>query len=201
MNAGDYQNLLSRLDSDDDFEIDDPDIGFETQDKDIKPKRQPYEVEFKVYGPKDIQAHQDQQIDAVSAILGQPPEATAILLRHARWNKERLIESYMDKQETVLEAAGLGTALAKLPEVKRVKGFTCEICCEDGDKLDTFSMKCGHRFCVDCYKHYLAQKIKDEGEAARIQCPGDGCNKIVDSKSLDLLVAIDLKDRYICKVI
>ena len=56
-------------------------------------------------------------------------------------------------------------------------------------------MKCGHRFCVDCYKHYLSQKIREEGEAARIRCPGDGCNRIVDSQSLDLLVSLDLKDR------
>jgi len=61
--------------------------------------------------------------------------------------------------------------------------------------LSTFAMKCGHRFCVDCYQQYLAQKIKEEGEAARIKCPGDGCNRIVDSKSLDLLVSEDLKDR------
>ena len=57
-------------------------------------------------------------------------------------------------------------------------------------------MKCGHRYCVDCYRQYLAQKIKDEGEAARIQCPTAGCNRIVDSKSLDLLVAAELKARY-----
>ncbi|KAI9685009.1 MAG: hypothetical protein M1822_005401 [Bathelium mastoideum] len=183
-------------DSDIDFDVDDPDVGFEAQDKDVKPRRKPYEVEYKVYGPADIQAHQDQQIDDISAILGQPPEATAILLRHARWNKERLLESYMDKQDAVLEAAGLGVSTTKLPELRKIKGFVCEICCEDRLGLDTFSMKCGHRFCADCYRHYLAQKIKDEGEAARIKCPGDGCNKIVDSKSLDLLVASDLRDRY-----
>lgn len=188
------------LDSDIDFDVDDPDVGFETQDKDIKPKPRPYEVEFKIYGPADIQHHQDQQIEEVSAILGLPPEATAILLRHARWNKERLIESYMDKQETVLEEAGLGQSSTKPLELKKVKGFVCEICCEDGPGLDTFSMKCGHRFCTECYRHYLAQKIKDEGEAARIKCPGDGCNKIVDSKSLDLLVAEDLKDRFVHKI-
>ncbi|KAF2237302.1 hypothetical protein EV356DRAFT_496894 [Viridothelium virens] len=186
--GGDYSDV--------DLDVDDPDVGFETQDKDIKPKRRPYEVEFNIYGPADIQSHQDQQIDEVSAILGQPPEATAILLRHTRWNKERLIEIYMDKQDTLLEEAGLGKSLAKLPELKKVKGFVCEICCEDGPDLKTFSMKCGHRFCLDCYRQYLAQKIQEEGEAARIKCPGDGCNKIVDSKSLDLLVTEDLKDRY-----
>ena len=73
------------------FEDDNPDVGF-TQDKEIiKSTRKPYEVDFKVFAPADIQAYQDKQIEEVSAILGQPSEATAILLRHLRWNKDRLI--------------------------------------------------------------------------------------------------------------
>lgn len=150
-----------------------------------------------MFSPKDIQSHQDKQIDEVSAILGQPSEATAILLRHLRWNKERLIETYMERPESVLETAGLGPESIQTPTTKVIKGFTCEICCEDTPGLETYALKCGHRYCVDCYRQYLAQKIKDEGEAARIQCPTSGCNRIVDSKSLDMLVAAELKSRYV----
>lgn len=103
----------------------------------------------------------------------------------------------MDRPEEVLENAGLGQDHRGQPKTKAVKGFVCDICCEDEPGLATYAMKCDHRYCVDCYRQYLAQKIKDEGEAARIQCPKAGCNRIVDSKSLDLLVALDLKQRYI----
>lgn len=183
---------------DSDFDMDQDDVGFESQDKDIKPTKHAYEVDFTVYNPEQIQSHQDKQIDEVSNILGQPPEATAILLRHTRWNKERLIDQYMEKTEEVLESAGLGeTADAHPPRLEKVPGFVCDICCEDDPNMETFAMKCGHRFCIDCYKQYLQTKIKDEGEAARIRCPGDGCNRVVDSKSLDLLVSSNLKDRYV----
>lgn len=189
--------MLMRLTCDTSLEFDDdePDVGF-SQEKDIKPSKKAFEVEFEIFSPGDIQAYQDKQIDEVSAILGQPSQATAILLRHLRWNKERLIEAYMDKPESVLETAGLGPESAQAPTTEVVKGFTCEICCEDTLGLETYALKCGHRYCVDCYRQYLAQKIKDEGEAARIQCPTAGCNRIVDAKSLDLLVAAELKSRY-----
>lgn len=147
-------------------------------------------------GPADIQSSQDKQIDEVSAILGQPSEATAVLLRHLRWNKERLIEAYMDGSEEILEDAGLGHQASQAPKTKVVKGFLCVICCEDGPGLETYALRCGHRYCVDCYRRYLAFKIKDEGEAARIQCPTSGCNRIVDSKSLDMLVSAEVKARY-----
>jgi ariadne-1 len=167
-----------------------------SQDKDIlRTTKKPYEVDFKVLDPGDIDREQSQQVNEVSLILGLPPESAAILLRFGRWNRERLIESYMDHPEETLEEAGLGTNFEGTPKTELSRGFTCEICCEDGDDLETYAMRCGHRFCVDCYRQYLAQKIREEGEAAKIECPGDHCNRIVDSKSLDLLVTDDLKER------
>ena len=163
--------------------------------KDLKPSKKAYEIDHNVYSPAEIQSHQERQIDEVSAVLGQPSEATAILLRHLRWNKERLIDMYMENSDAVLEEAGLGPNINSNPKTKIISGFTCVICCEDTPGLGTYALKCEHRYCVDCYRQYLAQKIKDEGEAARIQCPTSGCNRIVDSKSLDLLVAADLKSR------
>ncbi|KAL4750148.1 hypothetical protein BDW72DRAFT_176462 [Aspergillus terricola var. indicus] len=175
---------------------DDFDGGF-SKDKDIfSNTRKPYEVDFKVLSPEDIEREQNLQINEVSSILGLPPESSAILLRFGRWNREKLIESYMDHPESTLEEAGLGTNFESTPKTEVVPGFICDICCEDGDDLETYAMRCGHRFCVDCYRHYLAQKIREEGEAARIQCPGNDCHMIVDSKSLSLLVTDDLKDRY-----
>lgn len=173
---------------------DDGDDGY--NDKDLKPGKKAYEVNFKVYSPSDIQAMQDTQIAEVSAILDQPPENTAILLRHARWNKEKLIENYMEKEGDVLEKAGLGKKSTQQIQLRKIPGFVCDICCEDSPNLTSYALRCEHRYCTDCYRQYLSQKVKDEGEAARIRCPGDGCNRIVDSKTLDLLVADDLKSRY-----
>lgn len=176
----------------------DVDTGF-SDDKDLmENKRKPYEVEFKVLDPTDIEREQLVQVKDVSAILGLPPESTAILLRYGRWKQEKLIEEYMEKQEQTLEAAGLGTNFEGTAKTEVVPGFMCDICCEEEPGLETYAMRCGHRFCVGCYRHYLAGKIKEEGEAARIECPGDNCHRIVDSKTLDLLVTDDLKDRYVC---
>ncbi|KAH0538523.1 hypothetical protein FGG08_004910 [Glutinoglossum americanum] len=182
--------LLCYFDDDDDQGL------FDTQDKDIKSSHKPHEVDFKVIGPREIQAAQDKHIEEAALILGLPTETCAILLRYFHWNKDRLIESYMDRPEQVLENAGFGPSSKSPPKAQVVPGFVCEICCEDEPGLETYAMKCGHRFCVDCYRQYLTQKIKDEGEAARIQCPKEGCSRIVDSKSLDLMVPGDLHERY-----
>ncbi|KAK3385104.1 hypothetical protein B0H63DRAFT_522444 [Podospora didyma] len=180
----------------DDFDFDDepdPDLGIQ---KDAPPKKVAYDISFKVYQPSDIQKQQDDLINEVNMILDISKEEAAILLRYFRWNKERLIEDYMDKPLKVLEAAGLFQAAAGPPKLEIIPGFVCDICCEEEEGLQSFSIKCGHRYCVDCYRHYLSQKIQEEGEAARIQCPADGCNLIIDARSLDILVTPELTERY-----
>ena len=103
----------------------------------------------------------------------------------------------MEKPDTLLEEAGLGSDNQNAPMTRVIQGFMCEICCEEAPGLETYALKCGHRYCVECYQQYLVQKIKEEGEAARIQCPTSGCHRIVDSKSLNFLVAAELKSRCI----
>ena len=185
-----------------DLEFDDedePDVGF-SQDKEIiRHKKKSYEVDFSIHSPADIQAQQDKQIDEVSQILGQPSEASAILLRHLRWNKERLIEAYMEQPEVLLDSAGLGSGSVQAPKTQYMNNFTCTICYDDESEIETFALKCEHRYCVECYRHYLATKIKDEGEAGRIQCPTEKCSQIVDSKSMELLITAELKARYVQK--
>lgn len=187
------------MSGDEDFDFDDepdPDLGM-AQDFGHKKKKAAYEITYKVFEPQDIKKQQDVLIDEVNMILNISKEEAAILLRHFRWNKERLIDDYMDKgQHQVLEAAGLAQTDAKLPRLETIPGFVCDICCEEGEGLESFAIKCGHRYCVDCYRHYLSQKIREEGEAARIQCPADGCNLIIDARSLDLLLTTELTERY-----
>ncbi|TVY35644.1 E3 ubiquitin-protein ligase, partial [Lachnellula subtilissima] len=195
-------DMLQESDNDDgsadDFGFDEPepDLGYSQKGAVEKQEKRKFDITFKVYHPEDIQAQQDDLIDEVNMILDIRKEDAAILLRHFRWNKERLIEDYMDRPKKVLEDAGLGPSTTGPPKLEVIPGFMCDICCEDEKGLQSFAMKCGHRYCINCYNHYLGQKIKEEGEAARIQCPADGCKRIMDAKSLDLLVGADLQTRY-----
>jgi ariadne-1 len=199
--SSEEEDVLEDSDNDngsvDDFGFDEPepDLGY-TQKEQVKKEKRTFDTNFKVYHPDDIQAQQDDLIDEVNMILDIRKEDAAILLRHFRWNKERLIEDYMDRPKKVLEDAGLGPSTTGPPKLEVIPGFMCDICCEDEPGLKSFAMKCGHRYCADCYGQYLNQKIKEEGEAARIQCPQDGCKRILDAKSLDLLVTSDLQNRY-----
>ncbi|CAG8635575.1 28801_t:CDS:2, partial [Dentiscutata erythropus] len=195
-------------DSDEDYEVEDVDndeeVIAEEDDADFnftdvvaeKDRKKSYEVEFKVHSIQDIVKNQDEEVTHVSNMLLIQKQHAATLLRHFCWNKERLIERYMDATEEVLKTAGVIINDSMRPKFVKVPGFMCDICCDDDKDIETLALSCGHRFCQTCYKHYLTQKIKEEGESRRISCMANGCNVIVDENTVELVVDKDIHERY-----
>src|SRR5437667_12479485 len=72
-----------------------------------KNARKAHEVEFQPHSISDIRQTQETQIGNVAAVCFIDPTQAAILLRHHRWNKERVIESYMDDPDRTLKKAGI----------------------------------------------------------------------------------------------
>ncbi|KAK8088476.1 RING-5 [Apiospora hydei] len=93
---------------------DEPDLGLQKQKTPVA-----YDVGYKVYSPGDIQKQQEEMMNEVNMILEMSKEDAAILLRHFRWNKERLIEDFMDNSDKVVEAAGIVTSVANPRNSKR----------------------------------------------------------------------------------
>ncbi|OLL22500.1 E3 ubiquitin-protein ligase dbl4 [Neolecta irregularis DAH-3] len=192
-----FDNMSDKDISENDSEVDlyDDADGFDiiVSEKD---RRKAWEVDFRPHSEADIKKSQDKQIQEICDLLGQNKENSAILLRHFRWDKDRLIEKYMEDSERVNRQAGIIESEEAAPHIRKVTGFMCDICCDDED-VDTYAMLCDHRFCVGCYSQYLTSKIRTEGESQKIQCPGDKCRAAVDERTVRLLVDNSTYDRYI----
>ncbi|KAJ3111831.1 hypothetical protein HDU96_005310 [Phlyctochytrium bullatum] len=180
-------------DDDDEQELEEDGFPPVVAERDVK---RPYEVDFVVHSIDDIVAFQDKEVKHVAGILGCLEQHAATLLRHYKWNKERLIERYMDGPQEVCEAAGVILDVSKQPKFLVIKDFSCEICYNDEDGLQSLALSCNHRFCRDCYSRFLTQKITEEGESRRIQCPGSGCKLIVDEKTVELAVEPPVLEKF-----
>ncbi|KAJ3305102.1 hypothetical protein HDV03_002029 [Kappamyces sp. JEL0829] len=154
-----------------------------------------YQVDFKPLNTTELQGIIAGEMAHVSNILGCPPETASTLLRYFKWNKEKLIESYMEDDEATTKAAGV-LMFEDRPQLMAVPGFVCDICCNDEGDLKTLALLCQHRYCQDCYEHYLTMKITEEGESRHITCPGSGCKLIVDEKTVELVVKPDVFQKY-----
>ncbi|BGP39736.1 hypothetical protein JCM10450v2_003705 [Rhodotorula kratochvilovae] len=152
------------------------------------------QVEYKVLSLAQLEAQQKEAVAYVQDMLQLKPESAAVLLRYFNWKKDKLVETYMEDAEGTLAKAGIHENGAQ-PRLKRVRGFVCEVCYDDATK-ETLALSCDHRFCKDCYSHYISSKVTDEGESRRIECMQNDCNVIVDEKTVELLVPPDILGRY-----
>lgn len=162
-----------------------------------KNARKAHEVEYQTHSISDIRQTQETQISNVASVCNIDPSQAAILLRHYRWNKERIIEAYMDDPERTLRRAGIvmDDDSAGVNRIQKLRGFECEICFDDDNSRTSYALQCGHRACTTCWSMYLYKKIKEEGESSKVQCLFDKCHVIVDEKTVELLVQPDVFQR------
>ncbi|TDL25950.1 hypothetical protein BD410DRAFT_783951 [Rickenella mellea] len=78
-------------------------------------KRKVYEVDFESMSQDAVQALIKKDVDHISSIFGIDSGAASLLLRHMNWNKEKLIEKYMDNPTSLNIAAGVTVAPPPTP--------------------------------------------------------------------------------------
>eukprot|EP01119_Soliformovum_irregulare_P017106 TRINITY_DN5031_c0_g2_i1.p1 TRINITY_DN5031_c0_g2~~TRINITY_DN5031_c0_g2_i1.p1 ORF type:complete len:607 (-),score=164.31 TRINITY_DN5031_c0_g2_i1:116-1936(-) len=162
---------------------------------------------FKTFSPEEIVKEQEAEIKSISDLLEIPPSAASTLLRHFQWKREKLIERYFKNPEQVCKEAGVhidsnhatgsqSNPIQPQESSEDADEVTCSICYTDVERSESDALHCGHTFCNDCWKGYLTLKIT-EGEAARIKCPNQKCNLIVDENLVRSKVDSESFDRYL----
>ncbi|KAK3827425.1 MAG: hypothetical protein J3Q66DRAFT_320238 [Benniella sp.] len=187
---------LNSLDEESDMEYEQTeDIGFSDVVTD-KQRKKAYEVDFTVQKLQDIQTSQSSAANHVAGILGVTPEQATALLRSYKWNKERLVERYMDNSQEILDKAGVDLTDTRPRVHNQTPNFVCQICF-DGGEGTAVKLRCDHSYCSDCYQMYLTQKITEEGECRSITCPAVNCKVVVDEPTIKEVVEPHVYARYL----
>ncbi|KIY68447.1 hypothetical protein CYLTODRAFT_489736 [Cylindrobasidium torrendii FP15055 ss-10] len=183
----------------DDADDDGMDMDNEDFQIDAGPKRKPYETEHESLSQAEVERLMRREIEQTRNILGTDESVAGLLLRHMSWNKERLIEQYMDNPSKLTDAAGITIPEPPSPASaapvrsrssrpsskplphkrpspsKKDEPFVCPICFDDAPGLETSGLDCNHQYCIGCWTAYLSSKIRDEGEHF-IRCMAEGCS-------------------------
>eukprot|EP01112_Ceratiomyxa_fruticulosa_P005515 TRINITY_DN1616_c0_g1_i1.p1 TRINITY_DN1616_c0_g1~~TRINITY_DN1616_c0_g1_i1.p1 ORF type:complete len:552 (-),score=106.20 TRINITY_DN1616_c0_g1_i1:106-1665(-) len=122
-----------------------------------------------------------KQVDYICELFEFNQTTASSLLRHFKWNKERLIERLMEDQDRVFKEAGVFPSAPSSSSSSSQTTAACLVCCDDYPINETISLSCAHRYCLDCWKNYLSLKVQDEGShCVWTKCPSPGCNVLVD---------------------
>ncbi|QRG36796.1 hypothetical protein FDK38_001153 [Candidozyma auris] len=111
---------------------------------------------------------------ANTVIPGLSLDELLVMLHYKKWSVDELTSDFFDNSNRLRERCGLSEKVnAVYPITKKGSDFMCMICCESGP-LDTFSLSCGHEFCVPCYSQYLHIYV---GKGELIRCMEPSCSK------------------------
>lgn len=159
-----------------------------------KPIRLQRSNSFEVIDKNELVKESNKLVDEVIDVLGISRPAAATLLRHTKWNKEKLIEKYMENSEKLCNEAGIPQlALEKPPAAQK---YTCLICTEESQAAQTYALACGHRYCNDCWKSYLELKISSGPECVSARCPAPKCKAKVHEDAYNALVDPEMFAKY-----
>jgi len=157
---------------------------FELTDVAHKQHLKAHEIEFRVVPLSDILAEQFATTTQVAGILGLSVEHASALLRSFKWNKEKLLERYMESPDEILQRAGVVLNPRQPSTWQPPSDFICAICFGDDSTGSPFGLRCGHFFCHACYAQYVTQKVVEEGECRDILCPESGCSVVMDEQAI-----------------
>ncbi|TFK53757.1 hypothetical protein OE88DRAFT_1277996 [Heliocybe sulcata] len=166
-----------------------------------KEKKKSYEVDAESLSQAQVERLMSVDVDHIRGIFGVDAPVASLLLRYMNWNKERLIEKYMDDPTAINVDAGISAAdeepkvsraasttgptrttrsgklsKVKSPSPKRDEPFVCPICFDD-TQTETLALSCTHTFCASCWNAYVTGKIREEGEHW-IRCMAEGCSLV-----------------------
>ncbi|EIM81045.1 uncharacterized protein STEHIDRAFT_172092 [Stereum hirsutum FP-91666 SS1] len=170
-----------------------------------KGKKKAYEVEYDDFTQQAVEGLMKADMDHIVSLFGVNSDTASLLLRYIDWNKDRLIDKYLDNSSAISIAAGItpapppakspspgpersnrrvtrsskpATPLSKKSSAPPVESepFVCPICFDD-TQTDTLALACEHSFCAGCWGAYVESKIRSEGEH-RITCMAEACSVV-----------------------
>ncbi|KAF7319644.1 RBR-type E3 ubiquitin transferase [Mycena chlorophos] len=206
------------FDEDDDIMLDGDSDGDDGMDMDddfkvvSKPSRKAYEIEYDSFSQSAVEKLMAADVEYITGILGVDASTAALLLRHMSWNKERLVEKYMDNANKMLVSAGVNlpdpetVRTSKRPLARRTTrrspsppkssaSFTCSICFDESPDLKPLSLECGHKACSGCWEAYIESKITTEAEHV-CRCMAEGCGLVAPDAFIRTAVSDDIYERF-----
>ena len=146
-----------------------------------------------------------QHVQAVVEFLGVTHTQAQALLAAYSWDKEKLVEEFIECAEKACKKAKLpyplpgkdaitATTTSSAPAAEAPAEIECSICYCDSDQYTRLDA-CGHAFCNDCWRGNLEMSIK-EGHTFDIHCMHKGCPEFVPDFVVEALVSPELWTKY-----
>ncbi|QHN99456.1 putative E3 ubiquitin-protein ligase [Arachis hypogaea] len=155
---------------------------------------------FTTLTDSDIRKLQTTEINKVSSVLLIPQSDACLLLIHHGWSAMKVHEAWFEDEQRVRELVGLLNSSNNINHWKElIQSSTCEICFDDSVWYKKVEYaKCGHGYCIDCWKHYIDEKIQEGPHECLkpMRCPHPSCEASLEIETVRRFASETNKNMY-----
>ena len=115
----------------------------------------------------------DQLVQSVKELTNLNYDDALKLLIYYKWNGEKISSEYFideSSPEKIKIKAGIISDSNCLNTIEQANMNVCEVCGQLFDKTQSPVLRCGHLFCINCWKDYLLN-LKEQGNRNLILTP------------------------------
>lgn len=140
-------------------------------------------------------------VEATWRSIDLPLGVAGALLGDFKYDVKATIDAYKSDQATTLDKSGLSLRCDEnlLMKDSLSPQSSCGICYDEMEENNRYEMACGHKFCISCWRSYLACELKERFSTSAVPlhlvCPEQICNNRVLADSIQT-VAPDLLHQW-----
>jgi hypothetical protein len=124
------------------------------------------------------------RITSIARALDIPSSAASVLLLSFDGSPKAAVDACANNREGILQDCGVKARCEMVDRPlsesnEMCETFLCGICYDDEiTSLNSYAMSCGHRFCTDCWRSFLENKL-EEGptQILNATCPNHICTE------------------------
>eukprot|EP00468_Gymnochlora_sp_CCMP2014_P007102 CAMPEP_0167748638 /NCGR_PEP_ID=MMETSP0110_2-20121227/4948_1 /TAXON_ID=629695 /ORGANISM="Gymnochlora sp., Strain CCMP2014" /LENGTH=611 /DNA_ID=CAMNT_0007633673 /DNA_START=78 /DNA_END=1914 /DNA_ORIENTATION=- len=133
-------------------------------------------LSFKVHQHEDVQTRMDSLLERVGDLLYISPDEAGCLLRHYRWDDNKLKKDWFSDQKKVRCAVGVSRR-KELPSSSDGMVQCLSWGCKRVPYRKAHALACGHYFCKRCWRSFLESEIDKGRTCIFAKCPAMRCRK------------------------
>ena len=137
---------------------------------------------FKTMQVSQVREELIKKLDAAHDLFTMNRDDMMIIIRHYKWNEDKMMQEWFDDQEKLKYPLGLeyDKRLDLKPEIRVSQpnfneGY-CLSCYEELTSQNSYALACKHTFCILCVKEHLKAKIESFTDGIDSRCMQFGCN-------------------------
>eukprot|EP00494_Astrolonche_serrata_P030800 UN31068 len=142
------------------------------------------EILYVILEEKDVREEMDKRIKTLTnAGIGENNDESTLILQYFKWKPTQATDKFWGDSEKTRVECGVDITPGA---TKYEDNGECNICLDDFEKDEMFGLKCGHKFCTECFVENLGNASKNYG-CIKLKCPEQSCKYAVTTERIKAL--------------